>query len=1284
MRHTLSLTALSALALLAWARPSDSAPAPGDVKALVPTTPPAGGVRWIAATPDPMASQASARVFAAKGPAVEREAIAAMAVLRELEGRSTEGHVRGLLEAISIAKTLSEEVRGEAALMARSMAVDEGTPSGITTSRQLGLLTDVAVLGPFRDTGGGLAAQDGPEGPGGRFADAKADYSWGTFEVRWRAVPPAYSTADGVPLDLFVHPRKESCSWVASRIKLEKSEPVVVRVASSGQVRLMFDGIEVGKSEDVHEAARFDRLAARVDAKEGMHLVAAKVCSGALPDEGRVRLRVTTESGATRAVESSAELIDPPAAPKPAKPKTAGKAAPVKPTTALGRTLAASGDDVDALLAGAVARTLGGAEDLKSPRAPGMLDTITRTPNLDADRLALAAWIAPFGANRSGWLNLALARAETTKDEPARAFVLRRQVAEHLRAKMADWAMAALRGAKLTNEPDAEALLLRAKTNDALGSEPLRLASLHELLRAAQRQPSKVPNAVLEELFPVALAHDPKTAVVAVEGLAARGQLGRSYFQAMRRRSNKDALRAAEVVFGRGLRNAEDGISIAQDLGRMGEHKAALAAFSQMAAWAPNRAEAWAGLAEENAVAGQPARVEGQRSSPLAQTVAALKRARQLEPGEARYRAELALREPKSGSEGQASDERYLVPSQTILAKRLGAPAAGTTPDVADRELYWLRAVVGHADKRISQLIQYGREIVIAPRTQDELFENLPAEGDLTEILRARVHRKDGGTAFPVEEHNEGTRPRIRWPELLPGDVVEVAIRTWTSNPVGGRGDPPFYFLDYSGSTSTHPLLYNEVVVETSKAHPLYLDVLEPAWMAQQKERPAGKREEKDEGDRHITRLVWDRPLTIPEEPLSPQLSEIVPTIVGSSFKDWASFRTWYAEAVRGFTEPDAEVTRIAAELTKGKTTKQAKIKALFNFVADDIRYVNYVSGEWWLPNRPQQLLARREGDCDDKAILLITLLKSIGVEAQEVMVQTRETGQPALLRAKNAAVPMFDHGIAFLPGPGGGTYLDATSPQSRMGPVPAMDARAVALRMDSGPAEIVQLPASSPLDHGADVNWTISLKADGSGDLTGEEKHIGDGAFWLRTYLTQADARVQYVENNLVGGWFPTVQVDKKVEFNGEMENGQAWVKYSAHSEGLARHEARELVVPLSPSTTLASTLAPLLKRTLPVSLPSHLAPSRQRRTIRILAPAGHTWGELPPGGAVNGGDFGNASLEISKDPKDPRAVLVKRTVVFDRDQIPVDRYLAWRAFLQQVDALMHKSLRLDTGGAK
>ncbi len=590
---------------------------------------------------------------------------------------------------------------------------------------------------------------------------------------------------------------------------------------------------------------------------------------------------------------------------------------------------------------------------------------------------------------------------------------------------------------------------------------------------------------------------------------------------------------------------------------------------------------------------------------------AALRRARDLAPGEARYREELALRPtaPRASPTEIESrgDEHYIVPSETILARRKGVPVG--PPEAADRQLHFLRAVVMHPDRRVSMLIHYAREIVVAPRTEGELYEEMPVEADLVEILRARVHRKDGGTAFPTEEHNEGSRPRIRWPDLEPGDVVEVAFREWTARPVGGRGDAPFYFIDVAGSFASHPALYNEVNVETLPDRQLYLDVL------------AGgdyQRTEKDENGHHVVRLVWEHPPVLNDEPLAPTETELVPMVVGSTFKTWTEFRAWYAEAVRGFTEPDDEVRRLAAELTKGKRTREEKLQALFDFVADDIRYVNYTSGEWWLPNRPQQLLARREGDCDDKAMLLITLLKSVGIEAQEVMVQTRLTAQPSIVLAKNTAVPLFDHGIAYLPGQNGqpGMYLDATSPQSRLGPLPSMDAKAVALRMD-GPPEIVHLPPSSPDDHGAKVDWTITLKPDGSGDLVGEEHHVGDGAFWLRSNLSQADSRLNYVEGTLLGPWFPTIAVDKKIDFKGDLAHGEAWVKYRAKSEGLARHEAGELVVPISQSMPLASQIAPLVTRTLPVQLPPYFAPSHETRVIRDgRAARGGRWGELPLGG--------------------------------------------------------------------
>jgi hypothetical protein len=1213
-------------------------------------------VTWVDETPNAMVDDAAARVVAADSPLHGQ--LASLAVMAALARQADDGRVQAAFEQVAASAKVRDDVRAQAALLGRMLATDSGTEAGGLADAKLGVVRDLAILGPFRDTGGGLDAHDGPEAASASFADLGARYSWGTYEVAWRSVPPAFATANGVPLDLFVFPRTESCTWLATSLKVAARQKVVVSLAATGQARLLLDQTDIGRDEAVHSSARFDRLEARVQLEAGDHLLAAKICSGALEDDGRVRLRVTdAQGGWPNGVTASASLVQP-----ASRGKRPAFDAVVSPLAAV---LHAPKADVDEEIDTAIVRTLGGADDLRSPRAPGMLAALADA-GLDPQRLAMVAWVTPNGANRSTWLNRA--RGDASLGAKGRAFVDRRLVERRMEAGLTDWAMATLRAAKLDQADDPEAVLLRARVEIALGTDALRLGALLRLRALAEVAPN-VPSALLDTLADLAGSYDSALAAEVRKRLAQRGELGEGHVASLVHLGSASAVEAAKRAFAGGVDDADEALAVAEAIAKTGDHDAARALFEQLSRWAPNRASVWAGLAHETSAAGGDA----MRDEAIA---AALRRARDLEPGESRFRAELALRARKAPDDDLREDEKALTPIAVILARRWLSPGPGGeppqsatgAPDVASHELHWARAVTMHADRRVSELVHYAREIVIAPRTEDELYEDIPAEGDLTEIVRARVHRKDGATAFAVEQASDGGHPRIRWPELSTGDVVEVAFRSWTSGPVGGRADPPFYRLDYAGSLSTHPLAYNEVSVESPVDHPIYVDVINGK---------PDRTESSTVNGRKFVRLIWDKPPTVPDEPLAPPLSEIVPTLVLSTFHDWAGFRSWYAEAVRGFTEPDAQVRELAAKLTRGKDSRDAKLRALFDFVADDIRYVNYVSGEWWLPNRPQQVVARREGDCDDKALLLITLLRVVGVEAQEVLVQTRLTGEPSILRAQGAAIPIFDHGIAFLPGPGGGTYLDATSPQSRLGPLPSMDARAVGLRMD-GPSEIVVLPSSSPEDHGLDAHWTISIHADGGADLDGDEHGVGDDAFWMRTYLTEAGARASWVEEHLVSTWFSTVEVDKNVDFKGDLPLGAASVHWKARSGALARHEGEELVVPLSPSQTLASQLAPLVRRTLPVRLPPHLAPRKESRTIRVIAPRGWTFETLPVGGDEDGGPFGRAHLDISRDAHDPLAIVVHRTWVCDESSIGVEEYPKWRAWIQRVDALMHESVRL------
>jgi hypothetical protein len=190
-------------------------------------------------------------------------------VIQRLDSRATYGVAVAALDEIAASGALARDLRDEAFLAARRISSDAATAAGREKARSRGVLSSLLVVGPFRDTGGGLDRREGPEESAGGFGDRKQHFAWGAYDVSLREVPPAFAGPRGVPLDVFVAPRRESCSYVASKIDLRAPQKVVVRVAAAGQVRLAFDGEPVGKSDESHRSASFDRVAARVDAAAG-------------------------------------------------------------------------------------------------------------------------------------------------------------------------------------------------------------------------------------------------------------------------------------------------------------------------------------------------------------------------------------------------------------------------------------------------------------------------------------------------------------------------------------------------------------------------------------------------------------------------------------------------------------------------------------------------------------------------------------------------------------------------------------------------------------------------------------------------------------------------------------------------------------------------------------------------------------------------------------------------------------------------------------------------------
>lgn len=82
------------------------------------------------------------------------------------------------------------------------------------------------------------------------------------------------------------------------------------------------------------------------------------------------------------------------------------------------------------------------------------------------------------------------------------------------------------------------------------------------------------------------------------------------------------------------------------------------------------------------------------------------------------------------------------------------------------------------------------------------------------------------------------------------------------------------------------------------------------------------------------------------------------------------------------------EIRAKALELVRGNLQKDyvAEAKAIHAFVKDHIRYTRDVRGVETLHTAPQ-ILKQAQGDCDDKSVLIASLLEAIGHEVQFVAI---------------------------------------------------------------------------------------------------------------------------------------------------------------------------------------------------------------------------------------------------------------------------------------------------------
>lgn len=145
-----------------------------------------------------------------------------------------------------------------------------------------------------------------------------------------------------------------------------------------------------------------------------------------------------------------------------------------------------------------------------------------------------------------------------------------------------------------------------------------------------------------------------------------------------------------------------------------------------------------------------------------------------------------------------------------------------------------------------------------------------------------------------------------------------------------------------------------------------------------------------------------------------------------SDFNSWEEVNTW---ATKVYDLNDVFNEKIKAEVEKIEAkdflSQAQKIDRVITFVQDEIRYFGLESGIGsYQPHLPSKVLTQRFGDCKDKSLLLVSMLKLMDVEADPALVNSNYTKEIInWIPNQNA----FDHCIVKINYEGKTFWIDPT-----------------------------------------------------------------------------------------------------------------------------------------------------------------------------------------------------------------------------------------------------------------
>lgn len=384
------------------------------------------------------------------------------------------------------------------------------------------------------------------------------------------------------------------------------------------------------------------------------------------------------------------------------------------------------------------------------------------------------------------------------------------------------------------------------------------------------------------------------------------------------------------------------------------------------------------------------------------------------------------------------------------------------------------------------------------------------------------------------------------------------------------------------------------------------------------------------------------------------------------------SLYDWYYNMVKDVNaSPDPALQHIVDSLVAGVTDEREKVKRIFYWVQDNVKYVAFEDGMGgFVPREANMICSRRYGDCKDMASIMTTMLKLAGIPAYLTWIGTRSIPYKYV----EVPTPLSDNHMICTYISGGNYYfLDGTGKNTPFGtPTSMIQGKQALIGKGEGQFEIVTVPVIA-----ANVNFradTVYMHIDGhSVDGKGSMHAAGYEKIHL-TYpldgMTEKERRTFFRKYLAKGS--NKFNVDSLEYANLYDRDSNLVVKYRYSIGGYAHTNGDELYLNMQLDKSYMNGLLDSTERSAPLEIDY----MNEQTDVSILEiPAGYAVDCLPADCVFNGADFG---FSLSYRREGDRVIAIKKIYIRTLLVQPA-QFAEWNRFIAALTEAYNENITLQ-----